>query len=74
MRRRFRHEKNGREIINRGITINDQVNGIAWVVFREEELQTAGLFKAEFVVTWPDGQQESFPNDDYLEVLIRKNI
>jgi len=69
----FKMYQNSEEIINREIIIDDAVNGVVWVVFNEDELEP-GLHKGEFVVEWPDGKKETFPNDGYLEIIIRENL
>lgn len=70
----FSMSKNGKETINREINIIDPTNGVVLVTFSKEELQIAGSYKGEFIVTWSDGKAETIPNNDYLDILIRKNL
>ena len=70
----FVMQKNGQIIINREASINDAANGIVWIVFNSNELNTIGLHKAEFVVTYQDGKEERCPNQGYFYIEIIKNL
>lgn len=54
--------------------LHDAVNGIVNVAFLRHHTEKAGIFKAEFKVTFKDGRVETYPNDDYLEVNIMNNV
>ena len=70
----FVMQKSGEVVINRDVIINDPTSGVVWVVFDHKELDSIGLHKAEFVVTFPGGKEERFPNDGYLSIEVIKNL
>lgn len=43
-------------------------------VFQTGETDAAGLFNGEFEVTYVDGGKESFPNDDYIRIVIESDL
>ena len=42
----------------------------AIVVFAPTEVAKAGNYLGEFVATYTDGKTETFPNDDYIKIMI----
>ena len=38
------------------------------------DTDTAGIFEAEFVVTYGDGSIETFPNGDFIRVIIKEDV
>ena len=57
------------------------VGGFAQVVgnnavypVEEGMVNEGGLFKAEFKVTYPDGRKDTFPNHDFIYILIENDL
>lgn len=46
------------------------------VVYPVEEsmVDEPGIFNAEFKVFYPDGRQETFPNEDYIKINIIRDL
>ncbi|MBT2215828.1 hypothetical protein KK120_08700 [Virgibacillus dakarensis] len=41
----------------------------------EESLSdTPGIYHYEFIVRYPDGRKETFPNDGYLKLSIKNEV
>ena len=51
-----------------------QADGVVWVVFSAHEVEEPGLFRAEFVVTYPDNNQQTFPDNGYIDVYIQGRL
>lgn len=66
--------ENGEIIINREPIIPDATDGEIWVVFTTEELKTVGKYKGEFKVTDLEGNIETFPSKDFIEVTILPDL
>ena len=60
----------GALVINRAAHIEDATGGKIWFVWLAGDTNTAGLYQAEFEVTFPDGKVETYPNADYIYVNI----
>lgn len=60
--------------INREAIIKDAANGIVWFVFEANEVDEAGTYRAEFEVTYADGRVETFPNADYITIIISPDL
>lgn len=52
----------------------DDEKGTVEVVFNKIHTEKVGLFSAEFKVKFKDGRVESFPNNDYLQIKIIKEL
>lgn len=54
--------------------IVDAENGQVLVVFESIHTEVPGIYPAEFEVRFPDGRNETFPNDDYIKIHIMKDL
>ncbi|WP_041274639.1 BppU family phage baseplate upper protein [Desulforamulus reducens] len=67
-----------RFVMNNGISrdalIIDEPNGEVLFVFRPGDTSHSGIYKAEFRVTYPDGNRETFPNNGHIPVYIYPNL
>ena len=52
----------------------DAVNGEIFYPLEKSVTDVSGLYTYEFVVKYPDGREETFPNDDYLRMHIMKEV
>lgn len=60
--------------INRAAHIENAEAGEVWVVWVPGETDTAGIFRAEFKVTYPDGRRETFPHNGYIGIQILDDL
>ena len=49
-------------------------NGIVQYVWTSNDTNQAGSFNAEFEVTFADGSKETFPNEEFLTVVIKPDL
>ena len=56
--------------IDRQIDALDASGGLVLVAMESADVDTAGVYRGEFEVTFPDGRKETYPNDDYLVISI----
>ena len=61
-------------IINRKVIISDAVNGEVLVVFRPGDTGKVGLMRGEFRVMFADGNVETYPNSEYIDIYIESNL
>lgn len=61
-------------IVSRAAHIEDAEAGEVWVVWAPGETDTAGIYRAEFEVTYQDGRRETFPNKGYISLLIQDDL
>ena len=61
-------------IIDATATIVDAATGNVRYDWVTADTETAGLFRAEFEVTFSDGTVETFPNDGYLLINIIEEV
>lgn len=61
-----------RHRINANVLNSD--TGRVMVVLNEVHTSNAGVFNAEFRVTFEDGRIETFPNDGYMKINIMSNL
>ena len=54
--------------------IDPAVNGVVRYAWQSSDVDSAGIFKAEFEVTYNDGRVETFPNEDFVTVLIQAGL
>ena len=54
--------------------IQDAAQGIVWYVFDATETAEAGNFRGEFEVIYPDNRELTFPEKDYLQIQIQRNL
>jgi hypothetical protein len=55
-------------------SISDELNGVVYYQWASADTDTIGSFEAEFEVTYPGGEVESFPNNRFIEVEITDDI
>lgn len=53
---------------------HDITNGEVIVVFDKIHTEKTKIYVAEFKVTFKDGRVETFPNDGYLKINIKKDL
>lgn len=63
----------GATTISRAVHI-ESAAGEVWVVWLSGETDRAGVYRAEFYVTYPDGRKETFPNTGYISLNIMDDI
>jgi hypothetical protein len=61
----YRKKKNG-TLVSRSVAIEDAVNGVAQYLWQEGDTNEVGVYLAEFIITFPDGRQLTFPADSFL--------
>lgn len=71
---RFLMSRRGVLKVDRGAQVQDAANGIVWMVFEQGDTDEAGLFQAEFEVTFPDARIETFPNDSFILINIISDL
>ncbi len=54
--------------------VGTPANGLVQYSWQTADTDTAGLFVAEWRVTFPGGQVETFPNDEVLYVLVSEGL
>lgn len=64
------------DVVDPGAAVGDANRGrvrygTPWL---PDEVDTAGLFLGEWRVTWPNDEQQTFPNDGYLVVAITADV
>jgi len=64
----------GTVVIDEAATIINGAAGIVEYAWTASDTQTAGIFEAEFEVTYEDGGIETFPNVGYEEIIITDDI
>jgi hypothetical protein len=61
-------------VISRAAHIENAAAGEVWVVWAPGETDVAGIYRAEFEVTYDDGRRETFPNDGYISIQILNDL
>ncbi len=56
------------------VTISSATQGHVSYTFTAANTDTAGNYEGEFQVTFSDGSIETFPNDDYIKVIITDDV
>ncbi len=59
-------------LINRAVDIEALPE--VGVIFTPAEVAVAGKYYGEFLLTYTDGKVETFPNVEYIEIEIQKNV
>lgn len=49
-------------------------NGVVQYVWTSSDTNQPGSFNAEFDVTYADGSKETFPNEEFLTVVIKPDL
>lgn len=62
------------KIDNAAAAITNAAAGIVTYEWAAVDTDTAGSFTGEFEVTWGGGGIQSFPNPDYIEVVITQEV
>lgn len=60
----------GNKVSSTEATVLDAVNGSVLFSFEDSMVNETGEFNAEFVVVYADLRRESFPNNEYIRVII----
>lgn len=55
-------------------TVADDRLGVVQYNWKPGETSTPGIYQAEFEITYPDGSQETFPSDGYIDVEIKGKV
>ncbi|MCU4754246.1 phage baseplate upper protein [Halobacteria archaeon AArc-curdl1] len=69
---RLQEPRGGETVIESGVTVTDPEEGRVhyhWGAL-EDDRNLSGRYRADFVVEYPDGAQETFPNDGFHDVVI----
>jgi len=66
--------KYGVQIVDAAATVNDAAAGDVQYEWQTADTVLAGIFKAEFEVTYSDGTIETFPNNGYEKVYIDEDL
>lgn len=61
-------------VISRAAHIENAAAGEVWVVWAPGETDVAGIYRAEFEVTYDDGRRETFPNTGYISIQILSDL
>ncbi|ELZ00772.1 BppU family phage baseplate upper protein [Natrialba asiatica] len=68
---RLQEPRGGSPVLNDAATSFDANGGIVRYSWSEDEIsELTGRFRADFIVDYPDGSQETFPNDGFHDVII----
>lgn len=62
------------KITGGSVGVQDASLGIVSYTFSASDTDTAGIYEAEFQVTYSDGTIETFPNDDYIKVIVVDDV
>jgi hypothetical protein len=71
---RFVMGKKNKLIINSPAIIQSETDGIVAYDFKDADTLIAGTYMAEFIVTFPNEEQQTFPNRGYITVHIEPNL
>jgi hypothetical protein len=61
-------------VVDEPATIVSELPGVVEYEWREIDTQLAGVFEAEFKVTYADGGIETFPNTTFIFVRILEDV
>lgn len=56
-----------------GAVVNDLGTGDVQYNFTAQDTAVAGIYNAEFVVTYAAGGVQTFPSEDYITVVVQKS-
>ncbi len=71
----FRMQKSsGENVIQGAAEIFDPSEGAVQYIWQSGDTSVAGVYLAEFEVTYADGKVESFPNVGYMQVNIKPEL
>lgn len=60
--------------INRVCTITNAATGQVQFDWQTGDTAAAGVYRAEFEVTFANGAVETFPSDGYIDIIIRADL
>ena len=66
-------DSSGTNVVDGECTILDAASGRVRYSWAEGDTDTVGSFKAEWVVTWDDGLETTFPDDGFVTIRITKD-
>jgi hypothetical protein len=61
-------------IVNPNAAVGEAGCGLVRYFFAEPDVAVAGLYRAQFKVTFGDGSKLTFPDGEYIEVTIRRGV
>lgn len=61
-------------VVDDDAVVNDPTAGIVYYQWSPGDTAESGKHKAEFEVTFLDGEIETFPNDDYITVIVKDEL
>lgn len=69
-------DENGNLIIDHGAgyTTTPLGRGIVGYAWQDGDTANEGMHKAEFVITYTNGQVETFPNTSYINVIVKADL
>ncbi|MCU4744503.1 hypothetical protein [Natronoglomus mannanivorans] len=69
---RLQEPRGGGLVLKSGVSVIDEEQGHVRYVWSESDGDTeqTGRHRADFIVKYPDGAQETFPNDGFHDVVI----
>tara|TARA_Y100000310_G_C20686505_1_gene819364 strand:+ start:890 stop:1225 length:336 start_codon:yes stop_codon:yes gene_type:complete len=62
------------KITSGSVTVESATKGHVSFAFSATNTDTAGNYEGEFQVTFAGGAVETFPNDDYIKVIITDDV
>jgi len=62
--------RTGNVIFERDAVIENIKSGVVQYIWRDGDTDDPGRFRAEFVVRYPGGREESFPNFGYRDIMV----
>lgn len=61
-------------VVNSTATVEEPAEGIVRYEWGAGDTADSGRYKAEFEVEFLDGKVETFPNDDYITVIVKDEL
>jgi len=55
---------------NQVAAVTDAANGLVEYEWQAGDTDTLGTYRGEFTVTWTTGVTQTFPEDDYIKVVV----
>lgn len=65
--------ESGSVVVNAAATIVDATNGEVRYEWQSGDTDAPGVYKAEFVLTDPNGNELTIPSEDYIDVHIERS-
>jgi hypothetical protein len=62
------------KITDGSVTLTTATQGLVSYSFTAANTDTSGIYQAEFQVTFSGGAIETFPNDDYIKVVVTDDV